>query len=88
MAARAPVGLAAHLDLVVRESRQHLVDAVAEVARQALEIVERPRHVDVAVARVQVRKVGNSVKLIMYSDVTFAFNSANIKHKFYPVSKD
>ena len=34
---------------------------------------------------VQVRKVGNSVKLIMQSDVTFAFNSANINRKFYPV---
>ena len=34
---------------------------------------------------VQVRRVGNSVKLIMYSDVTFAFGSANVKRGFYPV---
>lgn len=32
---------------------------------------------------VQVRKQGNGLKLIMYSDVTFAFNSANVKRSFY-----
>ena len=33
---------------------------------------------------VQVRRVGNSVQLVMYSDVTFAFNSADVKRSLYP----
>lgn len=33
---------------------------------------------------VQVRKVGNTVQLVMASDVTFKFNSADINSAFYP----
>lgn len=33
---------------------------------------------------VQVRKVGNTIQLIMASDVTFATNQANIQSDFYP----
>lgn len=51
----------------------HSMDQENEALRQAL-----------LGTGVQVRKVGNSVQLIMASDVTFDFNQSNVRSSFYP----
>lgn len=51
----------------------------SSVDRQQRELGSRLRGTGV-----QVRRVGNTVQLVMYSDVTFAFNSADVKPSLYP----